>query len=140
MSDNVYAAVSDIIAIGKTLTAQQQEAAEILLRQASARLRITARKYGKNLDDMLADPETGEDLALAVSSVVVQAVCRALDSLAQSSQTVAQGTESIGAYSLTATYLNAGQQLYFLKNELKELGLMRQVIGAVEMFQGNGCE
>lgn len=134
MGGAVYASTDDILAVGKTLTAAQRDAAEALLEQASARLRIIARKYGKNLDTMLADAETGDDLALAAESVVVQAVCRALDSLAQSSQAVAQGTESIGSYSLTATYLNAGQSLYFLRSELKDLGLLRQVIGAAELF------
>lgn len=135
MSTAVYAKVSDILALGKPLTAQQQEAAEALLQQASARLRVTARKYGKDIDAMLSDADTGEDFALVVKSVVVQSVCRALESLAESSAAVAQGTESIGAYSLTATYLNAGQTLYFLRNELKDLGLLRQTIGAVELYQ-----
>lgn len=135
MSAKTYATVSDILALGKTLTAAQQEAAEKLLREASARLRIEARKYGKDIDAMIADPETGEDFALAAASVVAQAVCRALDALSQSSAAVAQGTESIGAYSLTATYLNAGRTLYFMKNELKDLGLLRQVIGVYDPFR-----
>ena len=120
-----YASVSDILALGKSLTAQQQEAAEVLLNEASAKLRLTARKYGRDIDSMIADPVTGEDFALAVKSVVVQAVCRALDSV-NSNAAAAQGTESIGAYSLTVNYLNAGQSLYFLNNELKDLGLKRQ--------------
>lgn len=140
MSTKVYAAVSDIIALGKTLTAAQQEAAEALLQQASARLRTTARKYGKSIDELIADADTGEDYALVVKSVVIQAVCRALDSLAESSAAVSQGTESIGAYSLTATYLNAGQSLYFLRNELRDLGLLRQTIGAVELYAPTGEE
>jgi len=129
---NVYAEISDITVL-RSLTAQQQEAAEKLLPAASAKLRLIARKYGKDIDSMIADPETGEDYALAVKDVIIQAVCRALDSLA-SSGNVVQGTESIGAYSLTATYLNAGQSLYFLKNELKALGLKRQTYGAIDLY------
>lgn len=129
----VYATVQDIMAL-KSLTAQQQEAAEVLLPQASANLRLEARKYGKEIDSLIADEVSGEDYALAVKSVVVQSVCRALDSLAGSGNVV-QGTESIGSYSLTATYLNAGQSLYFLKSELKTLGLKRQTFGAVELYQ-----
>lgn len=131
----VYAKVSDITALGRTLTNQQQEAAEVLLAQASAKLRLMAQKYKKNIDELIADPVTGEDYALAVKSVVVQAVCRALDSV--NSNTVAsQGTESIGAYSLTMSYLNAGQSLYFLRNELKDLGLMQQRFGWLDMYSG----
>ena len=128
----VYAEISDITVL-RSLTAQQQEAAEKLLPTASAKLRLIARKYGKDIDSMIADPETGEDYALAVKDVIVQSVCRALDSLA-SSGNVVQRTESIGAYSLTATYLNAGQSLYFLKNELKALSLKRQTYGAVDLY------
>lgn len=131
----VYATVSDITALGRSLTNQQQDAAEVLLVQASAKLRLAAHKYGKNIDTMIADPVTGEDFALAVKSVVVQAVCRALDSV-ESNTVASQGTESIGAYSLTMSYLNAGQSLYFLRNELKDLGLMQQRYGLLDMYGG----
>lgn len=128
-----YATVDDIRAIGRSLSAEQSEAAEVLIDQASAKLRITARKYGKNIDAMIKDTETGEDYALAVKSAVVQAVCRALDSAAGSTA-VQQGTESIGAYSVTQIYANAGQSLYFLRNELKDLGILRQTFGLTEMY------
>ena len=128
-----YATAADILAIGRSLTSQQQENAEVLIGQASAKLRLAAQKYGKDIDAMIADPISGEDYALAVKSVIVQAVCRALDSV--SSNTVAsQGTESIGAYSLTMSYLNAGQSLYFLRNELKDLGFMQQRFGFMNLY------
>ena len=124
-----YATIQDILVL-KSLTAQQQEAAEILLEQASAALRLMAKHRGKDLDSMISEDE---DYAAVVKNVVCQAVCRALDSLT-SSGNVVQGTESIGAYSLTATYLNAGQSLYFLKSELKLLGLKRQTYGALNLY------
>lgn len=129
-----YATAADIIAIGRSLTSQQQENAEVLIDQASAKLRLAAQKYGKDIDAMIADPVSGGDYALAVKSVIVQAVCRALDSV-NNSATVSQGTESIGAYSLTMSYLNAGQSLYFLRNELKDLGLMRQRFGFMNLYE-----
>ena len=125
-----YATIQDIQAL-KPLTAQQQESAEILLEQASASLRLMAKNRGKDLDEMI---QADEDYAAVVKNVVCQAVCRAIDSLS-SSGNVVQGTESIGAYSLTATYLNAGQSLYFLKSELKLLGLKRQTYGALNLYQ-----
>lgn len=131
----VYAEVSDIIALGRSLTNQQEEAAEVLLDQASAKLRLTARKYGKDIDALIADPDTGGDFSLAVKSLIVQAVCRALDS-AGGNAAVSQNTESIGAYSLTVNYLNAGQSLYFLRSELKDLGLMQQRFGWLDMYAG----
>lgn len=131
-----YAAVADILILGKSLTAQQSEAAEVLLQQASAKLRDTARRYGKDIDSMIADPQTGADFALSVKSVVVQAVCRALDSITDSAA-VSQESQSALGYSVSYTYANAGQQLYFLRNELKELGLRRQRIGVLEVY-GSG--
>lgn len=131
----VYATVEDISAVGRTLTNQQEEAAEVLLEQTSAKLRLTAAKYGKNIDSMIADPVAGEDYALAVKAVVVQAVCRALDSV-ESNTVATQGSQTLGAYSVQQTYFNPGQSLYFLRNELKDLGLMQQRYGLLDMFGG----
>lgn len=127
----VYAAVSDITALGISLTAQQEQAAGVLLEQDSAKLRITAKKYGKDIDVMIA---ADADFGLAVKNVVVQSVVRALDSLVDSSPAVSQVTQSGLGYSATATYFNAGQSLYFLKSELRDLGLMRQTFGALEVY------
>ncbi len=137
--NTVYAQVSDITALGRTLTAMQSDAAEGLIETASAKLRLAAVKCGKNLDDMIADPVTGEDYALVVRSVVVQAVCRALSSIADASPALTQASQSALGYSATMTYLNAGQSLYFLRKELRELGLLRQQIGVLEVY-GHGTD
>lgn len=129
-----YAEVSDIIALGRSLTAEQSDAAEILLGTASSKLRITAAKYGKSIDDMITDETLGADYAVAVKCVVVQAVCRALDSIADSSPAITQASQSALGYSASMTYLNAGQSLYFLRNELKDLGILRQTYGALEVY------
>ena len=129
---NVYASVSDILAIGRTLTAQQQESAEVLLTQASAKLRVQARKYGKDVDAMIADTDTGEDFALAVKSVIVNAVCRALDS-ATTAPLASESQSGLG-YSATVTYAAPGQDLYFLRNELRDLGLRQQYYGTIEVY------
>lgn len=123
--------MSDITALGISLTAQQEQAAGVLLEQDSAKLRITAKKYGKDIDVMIA---ADADFGLAVKNVVVQSVVRALDSLVDSSPAVSQVTQSGLGYSATATYFNAGQSLYFLKSELRDLGLMRQTFGALEVY------
>lgn len=136
----VYATVADIRAIGYPLTASQETSAEVLLEQASAKLRLTAKQqYKKDIDSMIADSETGEDFGLAVKSVVVQAVIRALDCSGSDSGNVSQGGFTLGSYSVQQTYINAGQNLYFLRNELKELGLYRpQTYGAIELWAGTG--
>lgn len=136
MSAAVYATVGDIRAAGYPLSVSQEAAANTLLEQASAKLRTQARNIGKDVDAMIADPETGEDFGIAVKSVIVQAVCRGLDSGANTGAgTVTQGSQTLGAYSVQQTFFNPGQSLYFLRNELKDLGLYRsQTFGAVELY------
>ena len=129
-----YAAVSDITALGIALTPSQESAAEVLITQASAKIRLAAAGYGKDIDASIADPSTGGDYALAVKSVVVQAVTRALNSIADSDPAITQASQSALGYSASMTFLNAGQSLYFLRNELRALGLMRQTYGAVNIY------
>lgn len=132
--NNVYARVSDITALGRNLDAAQTEAAQTLLESASARLRLIAAKHGRDIDGMIADPKTGADYALLVRDVVVQAVCRALSSISDASPAVSQASQSALGYSASMVYLNAGQSLYFLRKELKELGITRQIVGTLEVY------
>ena len=127
----VYATISDITVLGYSLTSQQQDAAEVLLEQASAKLRLTAKKYGKNIDALIADDA---DYGDAVKNVVVQATVRALNSVSSSDAAASQMTQSGLGYSATMTFINAGQSLYFLRNELKDLGIIRQTFGLTEVY------
>lgn len=130
-----YATIEDIRAAGYPLSAAQETAANTLLEQASAKLRTQARSVGKDIDALIADPVTGEDFGLAVKSVVVQAVCRGLDS-AGGGGSITQGSQSLGSYSVQQTFFNPGQSLYFMRNELKDLGLYRsQVFGAIDVYE-----
>lgn len=128
-----YATVSDIIAIGKNLTAEEQTSAEILIQTASSKIRIIARKYGIDIDKNISDTTTGDDFSVAVRNAVVQSVIRAIDSISSTSSAVSQNSETNGAYNISMTYLNAGQSLYFLNNELKDLGIIRQRYGAIDL-------
>ena len=127
----VYASVEDIASLGIQLTAVQRDAAEILLSTASSKLRLIAKKYNIDLDKEVSEDE---DYSSAVKSVVIQSVTRALNSISDASPAISQGSETNGSYSIQMTYLNAGQSLYFLRNELKDLGLLRQVYGAIEIY------
>ena len=51
-----YCTVNDILALGYQLTNQQQEAAPSLIETASAKLRVQAQKYGKNIDSNSRSP------------------------------------------------------------------------------------
>lgn len=134
-----YATSADIIAVGRSLTTTEQSVAEILITQASAKLRLTARKYGKDIDAMIADSDYGADYALAVKNAVVQAVIRSLNSVSEAAA-VSQMSQSALGYSATVSYVNAGQSLYFLRNELKDLGILRQTYGALEVYGSDSAD
>lgn len=124
-----YASLSDVQAQG--IATPDENAVEELLKIASAKLRVIAKNYGKDIDAMIdADP----DFEIVVKAIVVQSVSRALSSLADNSPAITSGSQGALGYSVSMTYLNAGQSLYFLRNELKELGILRQRYGAVEVY------
>jgi len=130
----VYASVADV-ALLRPLTAQEREQAETLLVSASAKLRIIAGKYGKDLDGLIA---ANEDYGAVVKAAVTQAVIRALNSVSDNTPPAVQSSQAAMGYSLSMTWLASGQSLYFLKNELKELGLLRQRFGIVEVYDIGG--
>lgn len=126
-----YATIEDVIRLGRKLTAEEQEKAAALLPVACAKLSNACKKYGKDLDIMIADEP---DVELVAKDIIVRATLRAVDTIADSSPATSQASQSAMGYSVSMTYLNAGQQLYFLRNELKELGVMRQRYGAMEVY------
>ena len=127
----VYATVDDITKFGRKLTTEEQDKAAELLPVASSKLRLAAKKRGRDLDMMIFDdPDVGQ----AAREITVKAVIRAIDSSADSNPPAVQASQAALGYSVSMTYLNSGQALYFLKNELKELGIMRQRYGALEVY------
>lgn len=126
----VYATIADVELL-RPLTLQEQEQTPVLLRNASAKLRLLAKKYGRDLDELIAEDE---DYGTAVKAVVVQAVIRALNSITDNTPPAVQSSQAAMGYSLSMTWLNSGQSLYFLKNELKDLGLMRQRFSVMEVY------
>lgn len=128
-----YATIEDVIKLGRKLTAEEQEKAAALLPVACAKLSTACKKYGKDLDLMIADEP---DIELVAKDIIVRATLRAVDTITDvnSSPAASQASQSAMGYSVSMTYLNAGQQLYFLRNELKELGVMRQRYGVVEVY------
>lgn len=98
---------------------------------ASALLRTEAKKRGYDLDAMIADDP---DKGLIAKILTVNGVVRSLNAASDTSPAAVQGSQSALGYSVSYTYLNAGQDIYFLKNELKELGIMRQKCGVLEVY------
>lgn len=126
----VYASVADL-EIFEALSVREQEQVEVLLERASAKLRLTAKQYGVDLDAII---EQDDDLLPVVADTVINCVRRALSSYSNDDITASQTSQSALGYSVSMTYINAGQSLYYLKNELSDLGILRQRYGAVEVY------
>ena len=132
MPNVVYATVQDVTVLFRPLSMQEQEKAEALLPIVSDLLRSEARKAGKNLDAMIA---AGEVYASTVKAVTVDVTSRVLR---QSTQGDAMSQESQGAlgYTWSGTYAIPGGGIgnAILRNDLKRLGLRRQRIGVIELY------
>lgn len=127
----VYATAADVQTLGRPLTAEEEEKVPQLLEIASALLRKEAKTRRYDLDQMIADDP---DIGQIAKILTVNAVVRSLNAAGDSSPAAVQGSQSALGYSVSYTYLNAGQDVYFLKNELKELGIMRQRYGVLEVY------
>ena len=133
----VYATVADIQAL-RPLSAQEQEQAGVLLQYASDRLRVIGTKYGVDIDaQTAADLDYGSAVKFTVINTVINALGRLSVSAGESA--ASQATQSGLGYSMTLTYANAGSVLWFGKNDLKDLGLLRQKYGALDLY-GSGAK
>lgn len=128
---SVYATIDDIAVYGRKLTSQEQQAADSLIETACAKLRVIGKRYGVDVNTLVT---SDEDYALTVKAIISKAVARSLDCSADNAPPAVQASQAAMGYSVSMTYLNSGQSLYFLKNELKELGIIRQRWGAMEVY------
>lgn len=128
-----YATAQDVIDLGRALTADEKEKAEKLLLIISDRLRIEAKKVGRNLDDMI-----GKEPALAsvAKGIVVDIVIRALaqPQNTTAATTLSQYSESAMGYSISGTVANPGGGMFIKKAELAALGLRQQRYGVIDFY------
>ena len=130
MTGAQYASLTDVQNIFRSLTQEESDRAAELIPIICASLREEARKRGRDLDDMIAlDP----DLEEVAKSVVVDVVGRTLNT-STSSEPMTQATQSALGYSVTGTFLVPGGGLFIKNSELKRLGLLRQRIGVMEIY------
>lgn len=125
-----YATVNDIIALKRTLTAEEQERAVTLIPIVCDSLRYEAEKVGKDLDQMV---EASTYLASVAKSVTVDVVMRELMT-STDGEPMTQISESALGYSVSGSYLVPGGGLFIKKSELKRLGLVRQRYGVIEFY------
>lgn len=130
-----FATVSDINALWRPLTASETTRATQLLSIVSDSLRYEAEKVGKDLDEMAAESDA---LASVAKSVTVDVVARTLMT-ATDSEPMTQMSESALGYSFSGTYLVPGGGLFIKRSELARLGLNRQRIGGIDIWQSKEC-
>lgn len=130
MSRQPYATISDLSTLWRPLKTGEEERAEALLAIVSDSLRQEAHHVGRDLDQMI---EAEEVLDTVVKSVTVDVVARTLMT-STDDEPVTQYSQSAMGYSVSGTYLVPGGGLFIKNSELKRLGLRRQRIGTLEIY------
>ncbi len=130
-----FATLAEVEALtGKTYTANEQARIEVLLPMVSDALRFEAEKVGKNLDAMV---ESSAAYANVVELVVVDIIVRVLRQ-SQDGEPMTQESQGALGYTWSGTYAipGGGIAAAIMRNDLKRLGLRRQQIGTVELWDG----
>lgn len=128
-----YATTQDVIALYRPLTPEEAERVAVLLPIVIDSLRQEAHNVGKDLDQMVVD---GELSASVVKSVAVDVVARTLMTPTDGAPMTQMSQSALG-YSVSGTYLVPGGGLFVKKSELARLGLRRQRIGVIELYDGD---
>lgn len=129
-----FATVSDVEELWRVLKSDEKDRAEKLLEVVSDSLRMEADKVGKDLDNMVATKPAF--FANVVKSVTVDIVARTLMT-STDSEPMTQTTESALGYSWSGSYLVPGGGLFIKNSELSRLGLRRQRMGVIELYDQN---
>lgn len=130
-----FATVHDIEILFRPLTAQEQQKAEALLPLVSDELRVIARGVDKDLDALVAEDSA---YASVVKIVTVDITSRVIRQNTDGDAMTQESQSALG-YTWSGTYAVAGGGIAnaVLKNDLKKLGLLRQQIGSVYLWQGS---
>lgn len=99
---------------------------ETLLEYASALLRTEASNRGYNLDFIISRDGAKKTVA---KMVVLASVKRAMHTNEVTEAPLEQFSQSAMGYTVSGTYLNPGDDIYFLNNELKRLGISKKSQG-----------
>ena len=128
-----YATTQDVVALYRPLTPEETQRVAVLLPIVIDSLRQEAHNVGKDLDQMVVD---GELSASVVKSVAVDVVARTLMTPTDGAPMTQMSQSALG-YSVSGTYLVPGGGLFVKKSELARLGLRRQRIGVIELYDGD---
>ena len=128
-----FVTIEDVEDLFRDLTVEENKKAERLLSVVSDCLRQEAKKVGKNLDEMIEKQEVYENV---VKSVCVDVIARNLMT-STNSEPMEQMSQSALGYSVSGTFLVPGGGLFIKKSELARLGLKKQRMGMIEMYDND---
>lgn len=127
-----YATVADVQNMKRTLSAAEQERATYLLPVVSDIIRYEANKVGKDFDEMISESPV---LASVAKAVTVDVVMRELNTPGTQLPSTSY-SEAAGGVSQSYSLPNASGRIALWPSDLKALGLKRQQIGALNLWEG----
>lgn len=128
-----FATIQDVTTLWRPLTPEETARATALLPVISDSLRYEAEMRGVDLDAKVAESATFSNVA---RDVTVDITARTLSVNANASP-FSQESQSALGYSWSGTYAVAGGGLQVMRNDLKRLGLLGQVMGVVDLANGH---
>ncbi len=130
---DIYASVEDYEKVYNTaLNNEQHKRLLMLIELASSLLREEANKRNMNLSAVIS---SSDDKANVAKMVVLACVHRVMSKDDNQDMPLEQFSQSALGYTFSGTYVNPGDDLYYLRNELKRMGIIKQRYGAMEIYE-----
>lgn len=130
---DIYASVEDYEKVYNTaLNNEQHKRLLLLIELASSLLREEANKRNMNLSAVIS---SSDDKANVAKMVVLACVHRVMSKDDEQDMPLEQFSQSALGYTFSGTYVNPGDDLYYLRNELKRMGIIKQRYGAMEIYE-----
>lgn len=130
---DIYASIEDYEKVYNIiLNNEQQKRLLVLIELASSLLREEANKRKINLSTVI---NSSDDKANVAKMVVLACVHRVMSKDDEQDMPLEQFSQSALGYTFSGTYVNPGDDLYYLKNELKRMGIIKQKYGAMEIYE-----
>lgn len=130
---DIYASVEDYEKVYNTaLNNDQHKRLLMLIELASSLLREEANKRNMNLSAVIS---SSDDKANVAKMVVLACVHRVMSKDNDQDMPLEQFSQSALGYTFSGTYVNPGDDLYYLRNELKRMGIIKQRYGAMEIYE-----
>lgn len=120
---------NDLIERWRALDSSEIAKAEVLIADYEAYLHLFATDRGVDLDEKMTDDNFKRVFVAVVCDCVANEMTNTIESPAMS-----QMSQSALGYSVSGTFLNPGGGLFIRNNQLKQLGLLKQKLKAVNLY------